>query len=142
MSRVPDIPALTEKDMEMIRDIGLKYGLKLILLHGSYADGTAKPESDLDIAILGHKQITREEFVKIHNDFSEDFYDNHDIDLDLKTLHRADPLFCYQVAKNSRLLFGTHRITTTSFATHTLPISIAKICSCLKENSCTNFSSI
>jgi hypothetical protein len=27
-------------------------------------------------------------------------------ELDIKSLHKADPLFCYQVAKDSQLLYG------------------------------------
>jgi len=104
---ISDIHILTTKDMETITHIGVKHNLKLILLHGSYADGTAKADSDFDIAILGRRQITPEEFVGIHHDFSEAFCREHNLELDIKTLHRADPLFCYQVAKNCCLLFGT-----------------------------------
>lgn len=107
MATIPDVKFLTKEDMENITAVGRKYDLKMILLHGSYANGTAIPESDLDIGILGRKPITAEELLKIHHDLSEVFGDNPQRELDLKSLHRADPLFCYQIAKNSRLLYGS-----------------------------------
>lgn len=87
--------------------IGRNYDLKLILLHGSFAEGTAASESDLDVAILGKKSVSAKEFMEIHHDFSQ-MLTNIDPyrELDLTTLHRADPLFCFQVAKKSLLLYG------------------------------------
>jgi len=104
----------TSKEANAVRMIGDKYDLKLILVHGSYAGGTAKRNSDLDIAILGRKEVTGGKFLNIYDDFSEAVGNNLDRELDLTTLHRADPLFCYQVAKKSRLLYGA----TTDYASY------------------------
>ncbi len=104
MTRTPGF--LTEKIRDDISAIGRKYDLRMILLHGSYADGTAEPGSDLDIAILGREELTLEEFMSINRDLTETLGNNAERELDLKTLHRADPLFCYEVGKKSCLLYG------------------------------------
>ena len=43
---------LTKIEKDRIQKIGKKYGLKLIILHGSYSTGRVKPGSDLDIKSL------------------------------------------------------------------------------------------
>lgn len=96
----------SRKQKQKIQAIGKRYNLKLILLHGSFATDKVKFGSDLDIAVLGRKPIEFEELLKIHSDLADVFGDNQERELDLKSLHQADPLFCYQVAKNSQLLFG------------------------------------
>jgi predicted nucleotidyltransferase len=76
------------------------------LLHGSYATDKIRRGSDLDIALLGEKPIEFEELSAIYSDLAEVFGDDPQRELDIKSLHKADPLFCYQVAKDSQLLYG------------------------------------
>jgi predicted nucleotidyltransferase len=97
---------LTRDQQQKIKKVGKKYGLKFILLHGSYATDKMKTGSDLDIALLGEKLIEFEELLAIHNDLAEIFGDDLLRELDIKSLHKADPLFRYQVAKDSQLLYG------------------------------------
>ena len=97
---------LTELEKQKIKKIGKKYNLKLILQHGSYATGKISHNSDLDIAVLGKKSIDFKTLLKIYSDLSEVFGDNPERELDFKSLHKIDPLFRYQVAKYSRLLYG------------------------------------
>jgi predicted nucleotidyltransferase len=97
---------LTEEQQQKIEEVGRKHRLKFILLHGSYATDRMKPDSDLDIALLGEKQVEFEELLDIYRDLTEIFGDNLQRELDIKSLHKADPLFCYQVVKDSRLLYG------------------------------------
>lgn len=97
---------LDKEQKQKIEEVGKKYDLKFILLHGSYADGKARDGSDLDIAVLGNKPIEFDKSLELHGDLSAIFGDNKKRELDLKTLHKIDPLFCYQVAKNSQLLYG------------------------------------
>ncbi|OGP73983.1 MAG: hypothetical protein A2V86_08015 [Deltaproteobacteria bacterium RBG_16_49_23] len=97
---------LTEDQQQKIEEVGRKRRLKFILLHGSYATNKMKPDSDLDIALLGEKPIELEELLDIYSDLAEIFGDNPRRELDIKSLHKADPLFCYQVAKDSQLLYG------------------------------------
>jgi len=97
---------LTEEQQQKIEEVGRKYRLKFILLHGSYATNKIRRGSDLDIALLGEKPIEFEELLAIHGDLAEVFGDDPQGELDIKSLHKADPLFCYQVAKDSQLLYG------------------------------------
>ena len=97
---------LTQEQQQKIEEVGRKYCLKFILLHGSYATDKVKTGSDLDIALLGEKPIEFEELLAIHSDLEEIFGDDLQRELDIKSLHKADPLFCYQVAKDSQLLYG------------------------------------
>jgi predicted nucleotidyltransferase len=97
---------LTQEQQHKIEDVGTKYRLKFILIHGSCATGKMRRGSDLDIALLGEKPIEFEELLTIHSDLAEIFGDHPQRELDVKSLHKADPLFCYQVAKDSQLLYG------------------------------------
>jgi predicted nucleotidyltransferase len=97
---------LTEEQQQKIEEVGKKYSLRFILLHGSYATGKMRIGSDLDIALLGRKLIEFEELLAIYSDLAEIFGDDPQHELDIKSLHKADPLFCYQVAKDSQLLYG------------------------------------
>ncbi len=97
---------LTQEKQQKIEEVGRKYRLKFILLHGSYATDKMKIGSDLDIALLGEKSIEFEELLAIYSDFADIFGDNPHRELDIKSLHKADPFFCYQVAKDSELLYG------------------------------------
>lgn len=98
---------LTKEQKRKIEEIGKKFNLKLILLHGSFASGKNKFGSDLDIAVLGKKSIEFKELLKIHGDLANVFGDNQNRELDLKSLHKTDPLFYYQVARTSQLLYGS-----------------------------------
>jgi len=97
---------LIQEQQQKIGEVGRKYHLKFILIHGSYATDRMKTGSDLDIALLGEKPIEFEELLAIHSDLAEIFGDHPQRELDVKSLHKADPLFCYQVAKNSQLIYG------------------------------------
>lgn len=97
---------ITKEQKQKIEEIGRKYNLKLILLHGSYATGKIKPGSDLDVAVLGKKPIEFEELLKIHGDLANIFGDNRERELDLKSLHKINVLFRFEVMRYSVLLYG------------------------------------
>jgi len=97
---------ITEAQKDQVREIGEKFGLKLILLYGSYAKGTQTELSDLDIAVMGKKPLDFNVHIKLYGEFSGVFGDIKR-DLDVQLLERKDPLFLYQVAKNSQLFYGT-----------------------------------
>jgi hypothetical protein len=65
--------------------------LKLILLHGSYAKNP-----------IGFETL----LVLRGGDLAEIFGDNKDRERDLKSLHKADPLFVYQVTCDCLLIYG------------------------------------
>ena len=98
---------LTEAEKQKTIKIGKKYNLKLIIFHGSYVTGKARPDSDLDIGILGNKPLDFKAVGNIHSDLEEIFGNNYVRELDVKSLHKIDPLFRYQVAKDSQLIYGS-----------------------------------
>jgi len=97
---------IAKAQKQKIKKIGKKYSLKLILLHGSYATGKIKSGSDLDIAVLGRKLIEFKTLLKIHFDLAKILGDNRQRELDLKSLHNVNPLFRFEVMRDSILLFG------------------------------------
>jgi len=89
-----------------LADLGKKYHLKLILLHGSYATGRQHAGSDLDIALLGYVKFSFNKELDIYADVAKIFGDSKARELDVKSLHGTDPLFLYEVARDSQLLYG------------------------------------
>lgn len=89
-----------------LKKIGKKHKLKMILLHGSYAIGKQSVGSDLDVAILGKDEIGFDKLLEISSELSRIFKNTKNRELDVKSLHKANPLFLYQVMNNSKLLYG------------------------------------
>lgn len=89
-----------------LRAAAKKIGLRFVILHGSRATGRAGSHSDIDIAVLGKKILTSRQQLKLFREFDECFPRDKKIDLDIKTMERADPLFRYEVTRDGVLLFG------------------------------------
>ena len=95
---------LTMEEIKKVgRKIGEKYGLKLMLLYGSRAKGTAKKDSDTDIAVLGNLPLGLGDITGIINDFMDALGVN---EIDVKSLHKTSPLFRWQVMERGILLYG------------------------------------
>ncbi|GJQ60770.1 MAG: nucleotidyltransferase domain-containing protein [Candidatus Scalindua sp. AMX11] len=88
---------------QRIRNLAKKYNLSLVLLYGSQVKGKIRKESDIDIAVLGTKQISTDDLIALNNDFAQIF---ESYNIDVKSLHNTDPLFRYQVMLNAVLLYG------------------------------------
>lgn len=86
-----------------IEKIAQKNSLKFVILYGSQARQRARPGSDLDLAILGEKEIGFKGTLLLFNEFSELFSGQ---ELDVKSLHHVDPLFRYLVVRDGILLYG------------------------------------
>jgi len=86
-----------------IAKIAKKFHLKLIVVFGSFASGKNRVDSDLDIAILGIKEISFSEQINLINEFSRVFNKN----IDLSILNNVNPLLFFEVSKNSILLYGS-----------------------------------
>lgn len=97
---------LTVEEKEGVEKIGRSHNLRFIILHGSYAKGTPRRGSDLDIAILGQKRIELDELLEIHGELGDIFGDNEERELDVKSLYGADLLLRYYVARDGTLLYG------------------------------------
>ena len=107
---------VTEEQKKSLGNILLDYNLKLILLHGSYAKGTAHSDSDLDIAVLGRSTIDSKNLFAMYERFHDAFPDFSG-DIDLKALQKVDPLFMYLVSCDSVLLAGSQS-DYTDFKNH------------------------
>ncbi|MBI2426977.1 MAG: nucleotidyltransferase domain-containing protein [Candidatus Kerfeldbacteria bacterium] len=84
------------------------YDLKFVILHGSHAKNAAHIGSDCDIAVLGNTVLDSSRILQLHGDMADVFGDDPDRELDLKTLHKVDPLFRYYVVRDGVLLYGDH----------------------------------
>ncbi len=93
-------------DTAKLKQTAQDFGLKFIILHGSFANGIAHKESDVDIAALAKKTLDFKQELELYGAMSEVFKLPAQTDLDFKTLNKVDPLFRYLVTKNSKLLYG------------------------------------
>ena len=89
--------------------IAQRHHLQLVALYGSYAKGTERRESDIDIAALGLAPLSFETLLLLHNEFSDAFPGK---EVDIQSLHRAAPFFQYQVMKDGVILFGDRHLFT------------------------------
>ena len=80
--------------------------LKLIILFGSQATGTAGKTSDTDIAVLGDRSLTIDERSKLEEEYAARFSISED-KIDLVDLSNAPPLLRYQVVQSGKLLHGS-----------------------------------
>ncbi|MCL6645752.1 MAG: nucleotidyltransferase domain-containing protein [Dehalococcoidia bacterium] len=91
---------LPEYEPERLSDVLRRYGLRLVVLHGSRAKLCAGPESDLDIAILGCRT---KEFLDCYAELSDVF---RRYSLDLVRLEDADPFLRHEIMHRGVLLGG------------------------------------
>jgi predicted nucleotidyltransferase len=96
---------LSEIDKSQLQQVADRYQLDLIVLFGSYARGTARPDSDLDVAV----HTTRPDYAR--RDPDEEAFWEMDLfadlsaifkppeGLDLVVLNRADSTLLYEVAR-------------------------------------------
>ncbi|MBI4135172.1 nucleotidyltransferase domain-containing protein [Candidatus Uhrbacteria bacterium] len=93
-------------DKIKLANVARKYGLRFVILYGSYATGRIHKGSDLDIAVLGSKELGGREYLNLHGEVADIFGDNSRRELDLKMLNRVDSFFRYQVVRDGVLLYG------------------------------------
>jgi hypothetical protein len=93
MEKIQQTAALTAKN----------HGLKLVVLFGSTADGTARPDSDVDIAVkFRNSGYSYSELACIADELAQPF-DGREIDI--SAINHADPLFMKQISENCSCLF-------------------------------------
>lgn len=98
------IPAFDKITLEKIAK---KYRLRFVILHGSRATGKEHAQSDIDIAVVPEKHMDIMTVLKIIAPFSLLFSENGEcVDMDLKSMEGADPLFRYEVTHVGVLLYG------------------------------------
>jgi len=98
--RITNPPAVGQK--LKIAKIAKKFQLKLIIIFGSFANGKNRKDSDLDVAVLGAKEVTFKEQIDLTGELSRLLNE----DVDLSVLNKANPLLLFEASKNSILLYG------------------------------------
>lgn len=93
-----------EKIKPELKKIAERHGLKLVVLYGSQATGKVKPDSDIDIAVLGKRKIDFAEHLELIGEFTGLFRTD---EIDVKILHHVDPLFRHEVMRGGVLLYGS-----------------------------------
>ncbi|MEK7161158.1 MAG: nucleotidyltransferase domain-containing protein [Patescibacteria group bacterium] len=93
-------------DKNKLAKVAKDFGLKFIILHGSFANGVPDKESDLDIAALAHTPLDFKKELQLYGTLNDVFHLPPQTDLDFKTLNKVDPLFRYEVTRGGILLYG------------------------------------
>lgn len=87
--------------------IAKKHGLSFVALFGSQATGRTHAKSDIDIAVLGFKEVDR---IKIANELDKILQRD---DTEVVILNDATPTMMYVVARDGKVLYenGAGRFT-------------------------------
>lgn len=94
---------LSTQKKKRLEQIAEQLNLKLIIAYGSKAQGNARVDSDLDIAVLTKTIPDYGSFKAIYGELSSILSGEN---IDLRFLNDADPLFAMQVVKHGILLYG------------------------------------
>ncbi len=88
-----------------LASIAKRYGLRLIVLHGSQVTGRTHPESDVDVAVWTTRPLTFARRSRLWIELSNVFR----AEIDLAVLNRAEPLLIRHVATKGKLLYENKR---------------------------------
>ncbi|AAM23974.1 putative nucleotidyltransferase [Caldanaerobacter subterraneus subsp. tengcongensis MB4] len=94
-----------------------KYDIKLVYVFGSYAKGTNRKNSDLDIAVLLGGDYTLFEKLELIGDLVEIFKRD---DVDLVILNEANSVLRHQVIKYGKIIFEESEDVRVDFEVKTL----------------------
>ena len=89
-----------------LEQVAKSFGLKFIILHGSFANGKPDKESDLDIAVVSKELLDFRTELELCSKFEDVFTRKPRRDLDFKTLNKVDAFFRHMVVKDGILLYG------------------------------------
>lgn len=95
-----------DEHLPALRDVFIQHGVVLAYLFGSQAEGTARPSSDIDLAVLLPPGTPREGFFDVRLSLINAAMDVlHTDKVDLVVLNEATPLLMHQVVKFGRVLY-------------------------------------
>lgn len=89
-------------------------------LFGSVAKGTARPQSDVDVAVLFDARLDSFERAGRYLSMLGDLSGFVTGELDVQTCNQASPLFCSQVVKYGRVIYERTRAERIAFEVHTM----------------------
>jgi len=99
------------------KDILMKYeDIVFSYIFGSYAQGSIRGNSDIDIAIYLKKDIDIDTYLEIKMNLSEVLKR----EVDLVILNNAPPLLKYEIYKNNILLFSRDKTLESKYKVKTL----------------------
>jgi uncharacterized protein len=93
---------IDEKQKKRIEELAKKFRLKMIVIFGSFANGTEKKDSDIDIGVKIRKKLIYKDEIALMRELSDIFKQ----DADMSIINYANPLLLNQMAKNSVLVYG------------------------------------
>ena len=95
-----------DEHLPALRDLFIRHGVVLAYLFGSQAEGTARPSSDADFAVLLPPGTPREQFFDARLSLMNAVMDElHTDKVDLVILNEASPLLMHQVVKFGRVIY-------------------------------------
>jgi predicted nucleotidyltransferase len=98
---------MEEQKINKIKNILADYGLKLLILFGSYESNSFNENSDLDLAVkIKEPEQLKKDQLDILNKISALF---NQIPVDLILLNHADPLIKFKVAAEGKLLYQAEK---------------------------------
>lgn len=87
-----------------------------VYLFGSYADGTARPDSDLDLGVLPRTPTLRERLLDLLADLTAAGFDR----VDIVFLDQADPTLRYEVVRRNHPLYLAPDFDHGTYFSHVL----------------------
>ena len=94
-------------DPQRLEDIARRHGITLILRFGSSVAGLARPESDLDLAVLLERvPATLDQYLDLVHDLQTTVPER---EVDVAVLNTADPLFLKKITERCVLVYGSSR---------------------------------
>lgn len=97
---------ITPSQKKQLENIGRRHNLRFLILHGSCATNTPRAGSDVDLAYVASGPERGDEYLQLFGELAKVFGNAPHRELDVKSLHHADPLFRYQVVRDGVLLYG------------------------------------
>lgn len=92
-------------DKEKLNEFVSKYNISLVVIFGSHAKGRANNFSDIDIGIRFAKSIDMSLYSLIMEELIEIFKNDN---IDVVVLNYADPLLCFEIINNYKVLYEAH----------------------------------
>ena len=94
-------------DSRALDDIARRHGILLLLQFGSTVSGHARPDSDLDLAVLlEHEPGSLTDYTDLIGEIQTL---TPDCEVDIALLNTADPLFLKKIVESATLLYGPAR---------------------------------
>ncbi len=106
-----------EKIKEKSRELAGNYGINMIVLFGSRADGTARKKSDADIAYVRKEPLSFRDQLSLGAELAPLFGTEA---VDVVHLNKTSPVFMYEIMKKAKVLFTDNVLTFPNFFSYSL----------------------